>query len=96
MRTNTRYKEIYAAIKQDIEAGVYPINQKVTPRSSSCRKKYQVSELTITKSLTFACARRLCCQTTWLGQLCSRLSKIEPLLNFSPLTGTYSTYDGKS
>ncbi|PQC77750.1 GntR family transcriptional regulator, partial [Enterococcus faecalis] len=25
MRTNTRYKEIYAAIKQDIEAGVYPI-----------------------------------------------------------------------
>ena len=38
MRTNTRYKEIYAAIKQDIEAGVYPINQKVTPRSSSCRK----------------------------------------------------------
>ena len=27
MRTNTRYKEIYAAIKQDIEAGVYPINQ---------------------------------------------------------------------
>ena len=29
MRTNTRYKEIYAAIKQDIEAGVYPINQKL-------------------------------------------------------------------
>ena len=25
MRTNTRYKEIYAAIKQDIEAGVYQL-----------------------------------------------------------------------
>lgn len=27
MRTNTRYKEIYAAIKQDIEAGVYPLTK---------------------------------------------------------------------
>ena len=45
MRTNTRYKEIYAAIKQDIEAGVYPINQKL-PQGRLLAEKYQVSELT--------------------------------------------------
>ena len=50
MRTNTRYKEIYAAIKQDIEAGVYPINQKL-PQGRLLAEKYQVSELTITKAL---------------------------------------------
>ena len=65
MRTNTRYKEIYAAIKQDIEAGVYPINQKL-PQGRLCRK-ISGQRTNHYKSLTFACARRLCCQTTWLG-----------------------------
>lgn len=66
MRTNTRYKEIYAAIKQDIEAGVYPINQKL-PQGRLLAEKYQVSELTITKALHLLVQEALCCQTTWLG-----------------------------
>ncbi|MGC2996809.1 GntR family transcriptional regulator, partial [Enterococcus faecalis] len=47
MRTNTRNKEIYAAIKQVNEAGVFPINQKL-PQGRLLAQKYQVSELTIT------------------------------------------------
>ena len=74
MRTNTRYKEIYAAIKQDIEAGVYPINQKL-PQGRLLAEKYQVSELTITKALHLLVQEGYVVRTTWLGQLCSRLSK---------------------
>ena len=73
MRTNTRYKEIYAAIKQDIEAGVYPLT-KSYPKVVFLQKNIRSANQPL-QSLTFACARRLCCQTTWLGQLCSRLSK---------------------
>ncbi|BDQ62498.1 hypothetical protein EfsSVR2332_25760 [Enterococcus faecalis] len=80
MRTNTRYKEIYAAIKQDIEAGVYPINQKL-PQGRLLAEKISGQRTNHYKSLTFACARRLCCQTTWLGAL-FKTFKIEPLLNF--------------
>ena len=92
MRTNTRYKEIYAAIKQDIEAGVYPINQKL-PQGRLLAEKYQVSELTITKALHLLVQEGYVVRRR-LGQLCSRLSN-RTITKFSPLTGTYSTYDGK-
>ena len=80
MRTNTRYKEIYAAIKQDIEAGVYPINQKL-PQGRLLAEKYQVSELTITKAL------HLLVQEGYVVDDVARAAlfktfKIEPLLNF--------------
>ena len=88
MRTNTRYKEIYAAIKQDIEAGVYPINQKL-PQGRLLAEKYQVSELTITKAL------HLLVQEGYVVRRRGSGSFVLTITKFSPLTGTYSTYDGK-
>ena len=79
MRTNTRYKEIYAAIKQDIEAGVYPINQKL-PQGRLCRK-YQVSELTITKALHLLVQEGYVVRRRGSAAL-FKTFKIEPLLNF--------------
>ena len=48
--TTKKYTEIYAQIKEDIESGVYKINEKL-PQGRLLAQKYQVSELTITKAL---------------------------------------------
>ena len=45
--TTKKYTEIYAQIKEDIESGVYKINEKL-PQGRLLAQKYQVSELTIT------------------------------------------------
>ena len=80
MRTNTRYKEIYAAIKQDIEAGIYPINQKL-PQGRLLAEKYQVSELTITKPYICLCKKVMLSDDVARAAL-FKTFKIEPLLNF--------------
>ncbi|HGW2883003.1 TPA: GntR family transcriptional regulator [Enterococcus faecalis] len=93
MRTNTRYKEIYAAIKQDIEAGVYPINQKL-PQGRLLAEKYQVSELTITKALHLLVQEGYIVRRRGSGSFVQDFQN-RTITKFSPLTGTYSTYDGK-
>ena len=93
MRTNTRYKEIYAAIKQDIEAGVYPINQKL-PQGRLLAEKYQVSELTITKALHLLVQEGYVVRRRGSGSFVQDFQN-RTITKFSPLTGTYSTYDGK-
>ena len=81
MRTNTRYKEIYANIKQDIEAGVYPINQKL-PQGRLLAEKYQVSELTITKALHLLVCKKVMLSDDVARATLFKTFKIEPLLNF--------------
>ena len=93
MRTNTRYKEIYAAIKQDIEAGVYPLNQKL-PQGRLLAEKYQVSELTITKALHLLVQEGYVVRRRGSGSFVQDFQN-RTITKFSPLTGTYSTYDGK-
>lgn len=93
MRTNTRYKEIYAAIKQDIEAGIYPINQKL-PQGRLLAEKYQVSELTITKALHLLVQEGYVVRRRGSGSFVQDFQN-RTITKFSPLTGTYSTYDGK-
>ena len=79
MRTNTRYKEIYAAIKQDIEAGVYPINQKL-PQGRLLAEKYQVSEQPLQKPYICLCKKVMLSDDGSAALF--KTFKIEPLLNF--------------
>lgn len=58
--TVKKYTEIYQQIKQDIESGVYKVNEKL-PQGRLLAQKYQVSELTITKRSMSSCVKAMSC-----------------------------------
>ncbi|MBO0412565.1 GntR family transcriptional regulator [Enterococcus hulanensis] len=91
--TVKRYTEIYQQIKQDIESGIYKINEKL-PQGRLLAKKYQVSELTITKALNVLVREGYIVRRRGSGSFVKDFQNGK-LTKFSPLTGSFSVYDGK-
>lgn len=91
--TVKKYTEIYQQIKQDIESGVYKVNEKL-PQGRLLAQKYQVSELTITKALNVLVREGYVVRRRGSGSFVKDFQNGN-VTKFSPLTGSFSVYDGK-
>lgn len=80
-------------IDELLAAGIEPINQKL-PQGRLLAEKYQVSELTITKALHLLVQEGYVVRRRGSGSFVQDFQN-RTITKFSPLTGTYSTYDGK-
>lgn len=91
--TIKKYTEIYNQIKKDIENGIYKVNEKL-PQGRILAKKYQVSELTITKALNVLVREGYIVRRRGSGSFVKDFQNGK-VTKFSPLTGSFSVYDGK-
>lgn len=90
--TTKKYTEIYSQIKEDIESGVYKINEKL-PQGRLLAQKYQVSELTITKALNVLVREGYIVRRRGSGSFVKDFHN-KKMTKYSPLTGSFSVYDG--